>query len=377
MWTVAEAYQKARKHAEDNADFLRQTADHGLAICQELMPDVPLEEIGARLAESNRQRLDAVPDLTKYPELRGMREILDAQWRGVRDGAKMSDIQWAKHCNGNFYMSRNCFNPSAADHGCTYVYFPESDQGPILANNLDSSPAEPFEAPPWPAISEHLIIGGVSSGIFGDELSPEIFPVDVYKLVSRYARSTDEAVEMLERYKLFWGPCNAIVIDRQHNIAMIEKSACRIGVRRSPDGYGFITAMTAEEPKFRAYLDQTRAASLKVRNLPDDCPDAIYWHNCDHRRELIKELLDEARNNPTVEKLRSIIQFHNPPRGKVCYHGEPFVPDGPPGEWTLKTSLWLLGKGRAMWWAIDIDADTPSWKNPMPDVEFSDVLLWD
>ena len=376
MWTVAHAYEEARMHAQANAEFVRSKADHGLAICRELMPDVPSEEIAKRLMESNRKRLDAVPDLTKYPELRGMREIIDAQWRGTRDGAKLTDAQWAKTCDGMFYLSRYVFGAvGREDHGCTYVFFPESDHGPILANNLDSSPAEPFGAPVWPALNEHIIMGGVSSGIFGDELSPEIFPVSVQELLARYARSTAEAVEMLERYNYFWGPCNAIVIDRNRDVAMIEKSACRIGVRRSPDGYGFITAMTAEEPNFRAHLDQTRAASLKAHGFSDDCADTVYWQGSDNRRELLTELLDEARVNPTLEKLRSIIQFRDPQRGQVCYRGESALPGGPPLEWTLKTSIWQLGRGRALWWAIQ--GESPSWENRQPDVEFSDVLLWD
>jgi hypothetical protein len=215
----------------------------------------------------------------------------------------------------------------------------------------------------------------VSSGIFGDELSPEIFPVPMDMLLGRYTRSTDEAVEMLERYNLFWGPCNAMVIDRDRHVAMIEKSACRIGVRRSPDGFGFVTEMTAEEPSMRAYLAETRAASLKARDLPEECSDTVHWRDADHRRELMQELLDEARKNPTLEGLRRIIQFRDPKRGKVCYNGEILTPGGPPCNFTLRTTIWLLREGRAMWWAKE--GDKPSFENRKEDIEFKDVLLWD
>jgi len=180
---------------------------------------------------------------------------------------------------------------------------------------------------------------------------------------------------MLERYNHFWGPGNMIVIDRDKNVAMIEKSACRIGVRRSPDGFGFITAMTAEEPGMRAYLADRRAASLEARGLPEECADTAYWRGADQRHELMSELLDEARQEPTLEKLRSIIQFRDEERGQVCYNGEILFPGGPPCEYTLRTTIWLLAEGRALWWAKE--GDKPSFQNRKPDVEFSEVFLWD
>lgn len=375
MWTVSSAYERARKAAEQDAENCRRTADYLLEIYEGHLPGMSREEIGKILAESNQERLDAVPDLNKYPELRGVREIVEAEWRGLRDGAKLTDAQWAASCNGLFHLHRHISGDIGRETGCSSVFFPESDRGPILANNLDSAPSEPFGAPGWAALNEHLVMQAVSSGIFGDELSPEIFPVPMDMLLGRYTRSTDEAVEMLERYNFFWGPCNAMVIDRDHHVAMIEKSACRIGVRRSPDGFGFVTEMTAEEPSMRAYLAETRAASLKARDLPEECSDTVHWRDADHRRELMQELLDEARKNPTLEGLRRIIQFRDPKRGKVCYNGEILTPGGPPCNFTLRTTIWLLREGRAMWWAKE--GDKPSFENRKEDIEFKDVLLWD
>ena len=375
MWTVSSAYERARKAAERDAESCRRTVDYLLEIYEGHLPGMSREEIGKILAESNQERLDAVPDLNKYPELRGVREIVAAEWRGLRDGAKLTDAQWAASCNGLFHLHRHISGDIGRETGCSSVFFPESDRGPILANNLDSAPSEPFGAPGWAALNEHLVMQAVASGIFGDEPSPEIFPVPMDMLLGRYTRSTDEAVEMLERYNLFWGPCNAMVIDRDRHVAMIEKSACRIGVRRSPDGFGFVTEMTAEEPSMRAYLAETRAASLKARDLPEECSDTVHWRDADHRRELMQELLDEARKNPTLEGLRRIIQFRDPKRGKVCYNGEILTPGGPPCNFTLRTTIWLLREGRAMWWAKE--GDKPSFENRKEDIEFKDVLLWD
>ena len=146
--------------------------------------------------------------------------------------------------------------------------------------------------------------GGVSSGVFLDEESPEIFPAPVAKLVARYCRNADEAVEMLSRYNYFWGPGNMLIADRQHRVAMIEKSACRIGVRWGQDGFGFVTAMTAEHPEMNKFLADRRAASLPARGLKAPCADTRYWEAQDKRRAIINRLLDEARQAPTLEKLR-------------------------------------------------------------------------
>lgn len=375
MWTISSWYEEARREAEANREHVRRMADFRLDILGgQITPRRSRVEVGQLLAASNRERLEAVPDLTRYPELRGMRELVEAGWRGTRDGAGLSDEQWAATCDAGFYGHRYIASGRKPPTGCTYVFFPDSDHGPILANNLDSSPREPFGAPAWPAINEHLIFGAVSSGLFNDEQSPEIFPAPVNKIAARYCRSTDEAVEILTRYNYFWGPGNRIVIDRNRNVAMVEKSACRIGVRRSPDGFGFITAMTAQEPGMNAWLADRRAYSLKARNLPPDCDDVHYWRGGDRRRALLNELLDEGRKQPTLEKLRSIIQFRDDKRGLVCYNGE-LLPGGSPVDHTIRTTIWLLREGRAMWWAIG--DGKPSYENRREDVLFKDVLLWD
>ncbi len=374
MWTVEYWYQDALGKAKDNIEQVRKTAEYRLSLYQNSMPGKNRGEIGRILASFNRQRLEAMPDLTRYPELRGMRELVEAGWRGTREGAGLSDEQWAVTCDSGYYGHRYISSGRKPPTGCSYVYFPRSDQGPLLANNLDASPKEPFGPPGWPLLNEHLILGGVSSGIFQDEESPEIFPAPVYLLVGRYCRNTSEAVEMLKRYNYFWGPANLLVADRSHNVAMIEKSACRIGVRLSPDGFGFITAMTAEDPAMNAYLLERRANSLTSRNLSQDCDDAAYWRGADQRRMLMNELLDEARSDPSVDKLRHIIQFRDPQRGLVCYNGE-LLPGGTPVEHTIRTTIWLLAERKAMWWAWE--NDKPSFTNRRDDVVFRDVLPWD
>ncbi len=374
MWTIDSWYREERDNARANAGQIRKMADHLLEGLQGHL-NSSTDETARLLIESNRKRLQAVPDFKRYPELRGMPELVAAGWRGLKEGAGLTDAQQAAYCDYNFFYHRHVCTGKVGKMGCSLVYFPTSDRGPILANNLDSSPSEPFGPPSWPVASEHLIFGGVSSGVFLDEESPEIFPAPVHKIVTRYCRTTDEAVEFYTRYKLFWGPSNMLVIDRNHNVAMIEKSSCRIGVRKSPDGFGFITAMTAEDPGMSAYLADRRAASVKARKLPDPCGDTVYWKAQDRRRLLMNELLDDARKNPTLEKLRQLIQFRSPERGNVCGNGEILFPGGNESEYTLRTTIWLLREGKAMWWGKD--GNKPSFENPKPDVTFNNVWLWD
>lgn len=375
MWTPESWYREAREAAEAKADLFRSMADFTLENYMRELPDMTREQIGATLAESNRRRINAVPSLANYPELRGMRELVLARWRGTREGAGLDDVLGAVNADGQFYMHRHIFAGVGKAH-CSVVFFPTSDHGPLVGVNLDSGPDEPFGEPEWPTVNEHLLLVGVSSGVYNDEDTPEIFPAPVFDIVARHCRDADGAVEMLTRYNHFWGPGNLLVADRDDNTAMIEKTACRIGVRRSTDGFGFVTAMTAEHPEMNAYLADRRAASLVTRGLPDPCDDTRYWDLQDKRRAIINRLLDESRREPTLERMRALMQYRGAD-GFVCDNGEALRPGGPPIEFTIRTTIVCLCEGRALWWARDKEIGTPSWENPMPEVKYDDVLRWD
>ena len=380
MWTVSEWYDAGRAAGARDHDIIRNFAELRLGLLKEQGPEA-CHELTRRLVGFHRERMDAVPDLSTYPELRGMRELVLAEQKGISEAAELDEVMAAAYFTGFTFYHRFVAGspaPGATQVGkanCSCIFFPASDCGPLFGNNLDSTPRQKFGTPAWPACNEHLVIGGVSSGVFMDEHSPEIFPAPVSRLVERYCRSAREAVELYTRYNLFWGPCNLIVADRRREVAMIEKSACRIGVRWSPDGFGFVTAMTAAEPGMNAYLADRRAASVRHRNLPPGNADEAYWRNQDRRRELMDDLLDEARKQPTFEAMRRILQFRDPVRGNVCGFGDPIMPGGPESEYTLRTIIWKLRDARACWWAQR--GHTPSWEHPRADVTFRDVLRWE
>ncbi len=375
MWTIREWYEKARLDAQQHAAYLRGMADHTLNAYAQHAPHLPRQRLLDLLEANNRERLDAVPDLTRYPELRGMRDLIDARWRGQRDGAGLSPEQFIAWCDSLSFYRRRVDDFATGTIGCTRVFFPDSDVGPILGSNLDTDRNQPFEPPAWLPLNEHLVYSGVSCGIWCDEKSPERFPAPVTELLARYCRTTREAVDMLRRYNHFWGPCNLLIVDRAKEVAMIEKSACRMGVRYSTDGFGFVTAMTMEELAMHAWLDSRRKASLVARDLPDDCADTRYWAEADQRRALLNELLADARKQPTFENMCRIMQFRDPERGRVAYHGDILYPGAPPTEYTLTTVIWRLRQASAAWWAIE--GDTPSWEHRREDVHFQDVFAWD
>ncbi|MCX5662662.1 MAG: hypothetical protein NTW19_23525 [Planctomycetota bacterium] len=376
MWTPRSSYEEAFAAAKARGEFLRAKSEHIVQLYVGQVGKGGRTEVARVLGESNRGRLAAAPDLQRYPELIGMRELIEAEWRGTRDGAGLDDAQAEACADGNYFLHRviasGRFKPKAH---CSVAYFPTSDHGALLASNLDTDINEPYTEPTWPLMNEHLIMGGVSSGVFLDEESPETFPAPVFKLIARYCWSTDEAVEMLTRYNLFWGPGNHIVIDRRGRVAMIEKSACRIGVRHSKDGFGFTTAMVSREPGMKAFLADRRAASLVDRKLPNPCADTRYWAAQDVRQEIMTRLLDDARKAPTLEKMRALMQYRGPD-GVVCDNGDVLHPGDPPIEHTIRTMIVCLSKGRALWWTRDNERNIPSWQNRREDVVFKDVLLW-
>ena len=97
MWTIPSAYSEAFAAAKANAAQVRVMAEFRLQSYVQRMPGETRASVGIRLAECYRERLAAVPDLTVYPELRGMPEFLKAEWRGARDGAELDDAQAAAH----------------------------------------------------------------------------------------------------------------------------------------------------------------------------------------------------------------------------------------------------------------------------------------
>ena len=118
MWTPEQWYNEARAEAEANPGQLRGMAEMWLNTLSNGLPGVAREEIVRRLMEENQKRLDAVPSTKEYPELRGMRELVEASWRGARDGAQLDDALLASHA-GAFYFYQRYVTSGKAATGCS------------------------------------------------------------------------------------------------------------------------------------------------------------------------------------------------------------------------------------------------------------------
>lgn len=311
---------------------------------------VPEAEAMRRVVKDYAERLDAQPPLTKYPELKGVRECIVAYNEGVALGSGVTIEDVILRDSFIYTVTRKLRTPVAATGpGCTLVYFPRSDRGPLVANNNDGDAASAHRNPPWWVVSNRagLILGTVSSGIFCDEESPEIFPAPVLMMVNELCGTASETVDLMTRLNHFWGPFNFMVADRKGGSAVIEKSSCRLGVRKSADGFSAMTEMSAEEPVFKKYLWETREKSLRERGLTKDSADWAYWKAAEVRSARLLRLVDEAKGEPTYEKLERIIYDHIGSPEQVHMDGSKCHPDQEEGEWTLRTAVWEVDARRA------------------------------
>lgn len=345
-------YEQGRR---DGAD-LRGTSFRELRRSLAQTLQLPEAEAVRQTVENYNQRLEAIPPLGKFPELRGARECVVAYNQGMADGAGAELTDVVLRANYLHAITASYRSPVHAvcttpPPGCTLVYFPRSDRGALLANNNDGTIRwKHRNEPSWIVANRAgLVVGCVSSGIFDDEVSPEQFPAPVYHLTYERCGTVDEAVDLMTRLNLFWGPCNALVADRHGNSAVIEKSTCRYGLRKSADGFSATTEMAAEEPEFKKYLWETRERSVQARKIGHDCADWAYWQTCERRSARLLRLVDEAKREPTFERMQSIIYDHIGQPEQVHMDGTKCHPDQEQGEWSLRTTIWMLNERRAIY----------------------------
>lgn len=317
---------------------------------------LPEDEAVKLVVADYQRRLDALPPHSKYPELKGMRECVVAYNQGLAEGVgtTMDDVILRANYlhaiqSGPGKKPTTTTSPASCGPGCTLVYFPRSDRGPLIANNNDGTARWVHTNPPdWIVANRAgIILGTVSSGIFDDEVSPEQFPAPVFLMIYEQCGTTSEAVDLLTRLNLFWGPCNTLVADRHGTSAIIEKSTCRYGLRKSVDGFCATTEMSAEEPTFKSYLWETRERSVQKRGIGHDCADWAYWQACERRSTRLLKLTAEASKEPTYEKMERIIYDHTGQVEQVHMDGSKCHPDQSDPEWSLRTAIWIINEQRA------------------------------
>lgn len=308
-----------------------------------------------RTIASYKTRLDSLPAAAKYPELQGMRGCVEAYNQGLAHGTGVSldDIIVRANFIHMITDSLRVSAPSPAHPdqtpGCTLVYFPHSDRGPLLANNQDGLASHVHRIPPPPIVANRagLIVGTVSSGLYDDEISPEPFPAPVYLMLYELCSTTSQAIDLLTRLNLFWGPNNTLIADRHGQSAVIEKSTCRFGLRQSSDGFSATTEMSAEDPAYKNYLWQTRERSLIPRKLGRDSVDWAYWKTCERRSARLLKLVEKARKKPTFSAIEEIIYDHDGLPEQIHMDGGKCHPEQEHTEWSIRSTIWVLSENGA------------------------------
>ncbi len=322
-------YKKAYKYGIENKKDIKTLVEN-LKISISKMFNLSLPETEKKLIKIHEERINAVPDLIKYPELKGMQERIIEENRGIMDSVSLTYGEIAILRNYRYITNIVSPGPIYKGNDCTLVYFADSSDGPIIGNNIDDWKERIWQRIP----KEPLIVkknlkfwwGNVSAGIFYDEIPPEKFPLEnrIFEVMEEHCENLKAAVEFLIRYKFFWGGQNAMIIEKKTKEGVIiEKSSCRYGIRKMENGTLYTTAMSFADPKMKEYLAGRRMERIiKKGEKWNESIEAEYWDGCDKRYENLARLVKEKSKNPSLKSIIEILQNHSPFPDCICLHGQ-------------------------------------------------------
>lgn len=372
LWNVDEARASGVREGRFLASVAGgQHVDMMIRGVQVSWPEASREEILNAALQARRERLAAVPDLSRYPELEGCRQALEAADEGMCESGHFSPEEMAV-CREYIWLIRSRVDESGVlpDSGCTGVFIADSPEGPLAANNLDDWPdGVPVPLPGGPLVNRFGVgLIGVSCGVFLDETTPEIFPAPMEYIQRELCEDVHQALELLTRYNYFWGPTNRLLWDKSGASVVIEKSACRYGIRIG-DGYSYTTAMHMETPEMKPFLRERRDEYLKTSGLGFDSIDQSYWLAAEARHHNLARLTQEAAANPSMETVRQIVQSRDG-AASLCLHGDKCHVDEERVNWTLATTVWNVNQNRAHCWRMREKDGPPACECEMEEVQF-------
>jgi hypothetical protein len=320
----------------------------------------PVETLVQKTMAFDRERLDAVPSLTTYPELRGHRERIDSEDRGMRDaGVSAEMIAVARSLD--FYTRTRLYQETGRVYyvepgveECRILYVPESEVGPIHAKNVDgplpenASPLPPVpKGTPW-FWNHSIVLDGVGSGLHIDEIPPEIFPVNIYDVCYEHCATLSEAVELLTRYNYFWGHGNLLVHDYHGNSIVFEKTQCRVATR-GPNRHGmtFTSGMGALDPGIREYQRAMRQKYLDQIGDDWDGPEGCFWKMSDETYKNMERYVEQLPARPTLAQVNELMERRDP-GGPLCYTGEKTHPRQPVGCWSAEMRVFVINEHKCI-----------------------------
>ena len=331
-------------------------------------------DYAAEMEKIDRERLERVPSLTKFPETKGLPDIVRAERRGFVDATGAGPREVAYQFSWFFYCSRRLnahyVGVDQRPNNCTAVYIRNSKEGgPLRGRNLDDirrPGLENFVPPQGTAGGRKLRNDGVSSAVLCDDEPTEMYPVQVWDLLPPDCKRVKDIIPFLERYNEFWGPQNTLLVDEYQDVVAVEKSNCRMGVRWSDDGAAAVTACSYLIPEMKKFREERHRLSLKRRGWDETSSDWQYWLGCDARYHRLLKLTAEANaRGATLADMANIVTDHAVPfPERICLAGERGHPDEPDVNWTLTSQASVLEgpNRRSLFWRVE--GNTACYNNP-------------
>ena len=329
-----------------------------------------------RVTTFHAERLEALPDRARYPELAEERAVLAERYRGMAD-AGMSDELIALHESMGFWFSYRCRAetgklpqggrlPPEQRERCRVVFAPETDHGPIHFKNVD----DPLHT--WRPLPENepttsdpftpLFFDGTGSGLHIDDVPPEIFPVDAVVLARRLCETVAEAEELLSRYNYFWGSANLLIHDIAGNAIAFDKSSrCRFALRRpGPNGVIYVNGMSSFDPDYEAFIEAKRDQYLRESEQNETTPEGAYFQGAKNTLANMQRRMAAFEKNPTEADLYAHLSSRDPD-GPLCRPGIQAHPDEPTRDATLLQRCYYP-RERIMRWR-QWKGETPVWED--------------
>lgn len=354
MNKITNAYNKGLASGRRARSTIRQQMEASFAGWRSGYPASAHLDYAQELLKLDRERMDSVPSLAKFPETKGWPDIVMAERKGFLEGSGCGAAELAFRFNYMYFMqcrlnTRYIGTPMGTGN-CTAVFIRESKEGgPLYGRNWDvtNQPGVDLQPPRrGPDGKRRLWCKGVSCATMCDEEPRELFPVQVWDVMPEDCRKVRDVVAFLDRYVEFWLCGNGIIVDEDLDCVAYEKDLCRVGWRWSDDGTAAVTACAQVIPEIKTHRDKCHRRSLELRGYDESSPDWKYWTGAEARyHRLLKLVKEAASSGPTIDDMARIVTDHAVPYpDRVCIAGETCHPDIDPklAEWTMRSRAAVL-----------------------------------
>jgi len=380
-----EGRRRGREAAKAKAKDVLRLMEQQFNFAWGLWPSLEGVDLAQMLRDYDRERLACEPDYTKFPELRGLVDRHVGEREGFREASGLDETAVAFHYSWQFLAWRRITAhhapywdraPSIAE--CTNVFFPEGNEGVTISDNRDLG-VHPFWKrhlknwrpgdgdSTWGSV-DHWHQGGASSYVELDEDPKCCFPCDPDEFCPQQEAWDDVNVriEFMTRYCDFWGPGNRIWIDRHHNAVAVEKTNCRMAVRR-PDVAGAIciTACSYLDPEIHAFKQECLRKVMAAKGETEE--DSLDWSfdvGAHKRYQRLRKLTDAEAAKPGGATLWGALEIVAdeavPYPERICLSGHDDPHNKAPTYSMLQHAGVMTGPRRRWLYRTLEDFDNPS-----------------